>query len=131
MFGWIDSLGLSGILARARGYFKPFGKSIPPVLIYNLPDGLWFLAGTLFIRSIWLTDKKWLRIYLRLFCFAAILEEILQAFAVIPGTFDFLDLLTFAAAALLDSIISAHVNKMYLPRQKIENYNIAFRRDGA
>jgi hypothetical protein len=130
MFGWIDSLGLSGMFARMRGYFRPLGGSLSPILIYNLPDGLWFLAGTLFIRSIWLADKKWRRVYLYLFYFAAVLEEILQALAVIPGTFDFLDLLAFAAAAVFDGIISLYVNRLYAAHKKAENHSIAFRRSG-
>ncbi|MDR1626066.1 MAG: hypothetical protein LBT33_05945 [Spirochaetia bacterium] len=131
MFGWVDSLGLGGVFAWMRGYFNPLGKALPSILIYNLPDGLWFLAGALFIRSIWLADKKWRRVYLYLFYFAAVLEEILQALAVIPGTFDFLDLLAFAAAALLDGAISIYVNKICPAQKKTENHTVAFQRSGA
>jgi hypothetical protein len=76
---------------------------------FNLPDGLWFLSGVLLIRSLWFGEKRWLRVYLSLFCGAALLLELIQLFPGVPGTFDPLDLITMAVFALTEGIIYKQV----------------------
>ena len=75
------------------------------MFLFNLPDGLWFLSGVLFIRAIWLTNIKLRIVYFCSFSFIAFFLEIIQVFENIPGTFDVLDLTFFVFFALLESII--------------------------
>jgi hypothetical protein len=79
--------------------------TIPPLFIYNLPDGLWLLSGVLLIRSIWLTEKKWCAIYLAIFYLLAVVIEMLQLCKNIPGTFDVVDLLFMGFTAFAENIL--------------------------
>lgn len=73
--------------------------SVPNWLKYNLPDGLWFYA---FLFSIFLIWKEKLSIHfvfwLLLVIIMACFSEILQAYNLIPGTFDWYDLLAYFIA---------------------------------
>jgi hypothetical protein len=75
------------------------------MLLFNLPDGLWFLSGLLLIRAIWLDNPKWRVIYFYIFFLIALFMEIIQIFEGIPGTFDFLDIGFMVFFALAESLI--------------------------
>ena len=75
------------------------------VFLFNLPDGLWFLSGTLFIRALWLTNAKWRNFYFGLFATVALVFETVQIFPAVPGTFDALDILFMGIFAFMESII--------------------------
>ena len=75
------------------------------VLLFNLPDGLWFLSGALFIRSLWLANAKWRFIYFGIFVVAALALEMMQIFPAMPGTYDALDILFMGIFAFLESLI--------------------------
>ena len=83
-------------------------------LLCNLPDGLWLLAGLLFLRALWHEQPKTLLIYRLCFLFIAFFLEISQIFDGISGTFDIFDLLTMGSIALLESI----VHKFQLTRRQ-------------
>ena len=80
----------------------------------NLPDGLWFLSGLLFLRAVWHENPKTFLIYKLCFLFTAFFLEISQIFDGIAGTFDIFDLLTMGSIALLESI----VHKFQLKRRQ-------------
>jgi hypothetical protein len=73
------------------------------MLLFNLPDGLWFLSGLLLIRAVWLANLKWRAIYGGIFALTALSMEILQLFESIPGTFDVLDIAVMAIFACVES----------------------------
>jgi len=75
------------------------------VFLYNLPDGLWFLSGVLFLRALWNEKPKTFLVYKLCFISAAFLLEILQVFDGIAGTFDLLDILFMGIFAFLESVI--------------------------
>jgi hypothetical protein len=75
------------------------------ILVYNVPDGLWLLSGILFIRTLWPDSGTEGKTYIRIFCFLAMLFEILQLFSFMPGTFDFLDLLAMVTTAFGEGVI--------------------------
>jgi hypothetical protein len=68
-------------------------------LIYNLPDGLWFLSGVLFIRTLWTSNPAAGGIYIFVFCFLAVSIEGFQYFNLVPGTFDPVDIITIVFVA--------------------------------
>jgi hypothetical protein len=80
-------------------------------LAYNIPDGLWLLSGILFIRTLWLGQGTTGGIYILIFCFLAMLAEALQFFGIIPGTFDFFDVITMVSAAFGESVFYAYFVK--------------------
>jgi hypothetical protein len=97
MFDWF------GFLRGMNSVYVPVESSPALLFIVNsLPGGLWLLAGILLLRSIWLTNRKWRRIYVCLFCLSAVFLETAQLFEWAPGTFDFFDVLCFGEFALLE-----------------------------
>ena len=73
------------------------------LFLFNLPDGLWFLSGLLLIRAVWLVHPKWRVIYACSFGLIALAMEILQVFANVPGTFDWLDIVFMALFSYTES----------------------------
>jgi hypothetical protein len=75
------------------------------ILLYNVPDALWFLAGILLLRFIWFDNKKWQRIYIICFYGIAVILETSQLSENIPGTFDISDLLFMGTIALIEGLL--------------------------
>jgi hypothetical protein len=73
-------------------------------LIYNLPDGLWFLSGILFIRALWLDNPAASKAYILIFCILAVSMEGSQYFNLISGTFDFFDIIAMVLAAFVEGV---------------------------
>jgi len=106
MFTWLRALGLESIVERLRFLAAPARNFIPHWMIYSLPDGLWVYALTAFTLLVWRdTDSSWMRV---LWCSLGFLLgagiELGQLAGIVPGTFDYGDLivcLIAPAAALL------------------------------
>jgi len=75
------------------------------MLLFNLPDALWFLSGIFFIRFLWFNNKKWQVIYLISFYGIAFFIEATQLFENVPGTFDVLDLLFMSITAFVEGLL--------------------------
>ena len=75
------------------------------MLLFNLPDVLWFLSGIFFIRFLWFKNKKWQVIYLICFYGIAFLIEVTQLLKNVPGTFDVLDLLFMSITAFVEGLL--------------------------
>ena len=75
------------------------------ILIYNLPDMLWFLSGILLLRFIWFYREKTQKVYI--FCFYGIgaIFEISQLSEKVPGTFDVLDLFFMGMGAFVEALL--------------------------
>jgi len=94
---------------------------IPNSIKYNLPDGLWFYALLSTISIVW---KEYSSVYFVRWIFLSIvltyLSEILQAFYIIPGTFDWYDLLAYTIALFMFYFINLkEINKQLLLTFKI------------
>jgi len=87
-------------------FFIPIKPSaFASVLLYNIPDILWFLSGLFFLRYVWFHEPKWQRVYIACFCIIAFVLEISQISKNVPGTFDFMDLLIMAIAAFIEGLL--------------------------
>jgi len=84
------------------------------MFIYNLPYGLWCFSGLLLVRSIWLHNEKWRKIYRGIFIAVVMFYVILKLPRIILGTFDVLDLLFMGFFAFLESIIFNLFIRRYL-----------------
>jgi len=75
------------------------------ILLYNIPDTLWFLSAILFLRYLWFYKTKEMTVYI--FCFYGIglLFEISQISEKVLGTFDWLDLLFMSIGAFVESLL--------------------------
>jgi len=75
------------------------------ILKYNMPDMLWFLSGILFLRFIWFNKAKEQKFYVFCFYIVGVVFETSQLFDVIPGTFDWLDLLFMGIGAFIEGLL--------------------------
>jgi len=75
------------------------------ILIYNLPDMLWFISGILFIRFIWCNKIKIQKIYILGFYGVGLVLEISQLSENVPGTFDWIDLLFISIGAFVEGLL--------------------------
>jgi len=75
------------------------------VLTDSGPDCLWLLSGIFVLRGLWFFEQKTQAVYIALFYFIAAAYNAGQYFDVIPGTFDFFDLLTMSGVALAEGVI--------------------------
>jgi hypothetical protein len=100
IFEWIPKLRF------IKDAYIPAKPSIfTSILLYNLPDTLWFLSGVFFFRFIWFYRFKEQNVYVLCFYLTAVVFEISQLSDNIPGTFDFLDLFFMGIAAFVEGLL--------------------------
>jgi hypothetical protein len=87
-------------------FYKPLPSSIyTGMILYNLPDMLWFLSGLFLLRFIWFYDKKWQNIYIYSFYGIAFIFETTQLLNNVPGTFDIMDLFFMGIGAFFEGLL--------------------------
>ncbi len=101
MFNWADSLGLMDIISIMRAWVDGYEKLLPNWVIYSLPFGLWVASYLFFIDCIWGRSKAFVRhVWFWSVPVIAFTAECAQIFEIIPGHFDFLDLLIIVFATI-------------------------------
>ena len=92
-FSWLRFLGLNNWIYFARNRSLVISQHLPLWILYSLPDGLWAFSYALFIAGIWWRSVSWLKyIWMATIPLLVIGSELLQYYAIIPGTFSLLDL---------------------------------------
>jgi len=93
LFSWSELAGLSKLIYKLRRNFNSLKISIPEVVIFSLPNGLWVYSYTAFMGFLWLDvipcKLKWLWIFAAIIL--SIITEIAQLFNYLQGTFDIFD----------------------------------------
>lgn len=92
LFSWLEKINMRDYIDTARGSIN---LSLPEWLIYSLPDGLWILSYMLVIGAIWDFDLKNSAPALFFLPALALISELLQLPGIVPGTFDFGDILAY------------------------------------
>ena len=93
--------------------YIPIKQSVfTSILLYILPDALWFLSGILLLRFIWFYKYKEQNVYIICFILMGAIFEISQLSKNVPGTFDWLDLFFMGIIALLEGLF----NKIFINR---------------
>jgi hypothetical protein len=92
LFTWLDYLGLSILVSEIRQLFLPIADILPSFIIYSLPDGLWAYSFTFSLRLILQSHEKIRFVFLMIPFTFSIIVEVLQAFHLFQGTFDWADL---------------------------------------
>ena len=100
MFKWFNALGM----LKYINYLRQINTRMSPVIVYNLPTALWLLAFIFFIRSIWKDNTA--DIYIYIIVLVTIISELLQIKKILPGTFDFMDLILIMIVVIIDFIIN-------------------------
>lgn len=96
MFSWFRALHLGEVVERVRD--ASTDTNLPYFVKYCLPNGLW-IASYIFATDALVEDKKLL--WALALPGIAIICEFLQLLGIIPGTFDFGDLLCLIVPSLL------------------------------
>ncbi len=69
--------------------------------VYSLPNGLWATSAIILFGLVWKNSEKIFLIYSVIFTMGNLIFEFLQFFCVIPGTFDYVDVLVILIPLLL------------------------------
>lgn len=102
IYKWYSSLGIMNI-EQLRDSVHNY--SLPDFVRYSLPDGLYCVAYILIIDAIWHNEKFKRHWIVSLIPIIAIVNEVLQFYGVVNGTFDWFDLICYATPLLLYYII--------------------------
>lgn len=95
LFEWIEAVRLSPFVDGLRLSVREHQITLPTIMIYSLPHGLWTYAFLLALTPIWVRKLNTLamsRVWLLLPLVVSVVPEALQATPFFPGTFDWTDL---------------------------------------
>ena len=100
MFQWVDALGGTEVLRACRAWASPVRSFIPEWVAYSIPDAMWVYACTAHFGVIWRGVSGWYsRVWRWLGWVLAFGGELGQGLGLVPGTFDWMDLLLVSVAA--------------------------------
>jgi len=98
MFDWVTIVGLEQTVQAMRGIASPYRSNIPDWVIYSLPNALWLYAFMIAIKLVWKDQVRMRWLWYSIPIFTGFVVEFLQAWHLIPGTFDPMDLALAAMA---------------------------------
>jgi len=89
MFSWLKFINCESLFPQRT--FNSDSKVIE-FFIYSLPDGFWILSFLIAISLLWKRKRTCFYIYSTPYTLVSILFEVFQKYEIIPGTFDFADI---------------------------------------
>lgn len=104
MFNWFDAIGIGNAVNWLRSLFQ--GERIYGWVKYSLPDGLWVFSYMFIVDAIWDGQKNAISItFLWGLPIVAVFSELLQYFGLLPGVFDWMDVVSYMLAIIMFLII--------------------------
>lgn len=97
-FRFIDRAGLSGTIESLRALTS--GINLPSMVIYSIPDGLW-LISYMFIADSLLPASPSKPLWILALPGNAVASELAQFWHLLPGVFDFRDLMCYLIPTLV------------------------------
>lgn len=98
MFSWLKAIGAEDSIHSARLNNKHLATTIPDWIVFSAPNGLWVFSFGLIMTFIWGGNRCSQGVVLTTVVFiSGMASELLQISKLIPGTFDYFDLLAYAA----------------------------------
>jgi len=110
MFSWLRFVGLYAQVVALRAECAGVKHLIPGFILYSVPDGLWLYSFTVLMGLIWFNEPRrsirafWIVLPVLL----AVCSEFAQRFRLIPGTFDWWDVVSYIAS-WVPAVVSIHV----------------------
>jgi hypothetical protein len=111
MFTWFKDINISAVIRELRLQSPELKATYHNVIVYSVPNALWFLSGLILFDITW-NDHKEKYIWLSIFSIIAIGSEIGQALNTIKGNFDWNDIYTMLLSLVIYSIF---INKRICP----------------
>jgi predicted Abi (CAAX) family protease len=112
MFLWLEKIGLDSYVESLRNYTRWLAIFLPTWIIFSLPNALWLFSGILIFETIWGSKQSTGKIFwLSLFLITAIGAEIAQGLSLLPGTFDWQDILLMLIACFCAILFIAYVRQ--------------------
>lgn len=105
LFYWLDFIGIETIVSFVRNSIYPIKFYLPSWVYYSLPDGLWVYSYSSALIILWGDQYMNMKFWLIVTFLLSILIEIGQAFNLLPGTFDVIDILFCIIASSLSVIL--------------------------
>ena len=96
-FRFIDRAGLSGTVELLRSFTS--GINLPAMVIYSIPDGLWLVSYMLIADSL-LPASPAKPLWIIALSGNAVASELAQYWHLLPGVFDFRDLMCYLLPTL-------------------------------
>jgi len=120
-FHWIRWLGFDGELTFLRARILPVGHKLPEWFVFSMPDGLWSLALTLIMLTIWMGSHSILKyVWYATIPILVFGYELLQWTGMVGGTFCFTDIILVAAgllAGLVMTLLTFKKSKYEIPNE--------------
>lgn len=79
---------------------------LPDWLVFNLPDGVWLFALLQLVDIIWAGDENNSNNWMVLSVLLAVVHEVGQYVGMFPGTFDVLDLMSYAIFTIIALLLN-------------------------
>lgn len=106
MFAWFEKLNILQTIITLRNFTAKYSNNLPEIILYSLPDGLWLFSYVSLTLFLWENEIKQENfIWIFIVPIISILSEIGQIVNIVPGTFDFSDLLMYLLGTILPLII--------------------------
>ena len=100
MFRWFNNLGLQEIVSKLR--FDYGQTNVWNWVNYNMPACLWLFSYMFVMDALWNNDNNMIyQVFIYVLPVVAILSEFLQLINILPGTFDIIDLISYAISIIL------------------------------
>lgn len=102
MFGWFKKIGLADTVAFLRSNQHLQTLTIPSWIKFSLPDALWLFSFNFILLTLWnFNVNRQSAFWLFLAPTIGLFSEIGQLVNIVPGTFDFMDLVLLLLASLI------------------------------
>lgn len=106
MFVWFDKLRILSFINDLRSFSINYSNNLPNIILYSLPDGLWMFSYVNLVLFLWKNEIKYENLFwIFIIPILSIISELGQLAKLIPGTFDFSDLLMYLLGTILPFII--------------------------
>lgn len=110
LFAVLDKLGFGETIGRWR--MAVSAVSLPEFVLYSLPNGIWVISYVLVIDGVFSSSPVATRLrWASVIPVLGVGSELLQGVGVMPGTFDWADLLCYAVPYLAYLIIMIKTDK--------------------
>ncbi|PWB25196.1 hypothetical protein DCO46_09670 [Flavobacterium sp. HTF] len=106
MFIWFEKLNLLNTIIKLRRFTIYYADSLPNIILYSLPDGLWLFSYVSLVLFLWRNEIKHENLFwIFSIPIISITSELGQIIKLVPGTFDLSDLVMYLLGTLLPFLI--------------------------